>query len=116
MNYKIIFNDSRKYNNVYNNSIKTNVSLKPKIFCAESIEPKQRKAELQNHYNKNFIKGSKETPSPTCSFCNYCCQVGHISLECPLRKPTSSSNVMWVRKDRNIASCSTSKLEVPKSH
>jgi hypothetical protein len=97
-----------------NNFVKSNNILKSTVFSAKSTEPKLRKIEFSNHYKNHFVKGTEETSKPTCSFCNYCCKTGHISLECLMRKPINSSKFVWMRKDRNSSS-STSNLEVPKS-
>jgi hypothetical protein len=50
-------------------------------FLNDSLK---RDQELKNHYNSHFIQGSGVKPSNI--ICNYYYKVGHISLECQLRK------------------------------
>ena len=103
--------------NYSNNYSKTYNKPKNTQFIAKSTVPEQRKAEFSYHYRNHFIKGSNGISShTTCSFCNYCCKIGHISLECPMLKPYNTSKFMWVKKNKDIAECSTSYREVPKSN
>jgi hypothetical protein len=46
---------------------------------------------LKKRYQNIFVKGSKK--SQTCVFHNYCCHIGHISLDCELRKENNIVHV-----------------------
>jgi hypothetical protein len=70
-----------------------------------------RKEEYSNHYKSHFVKSTDKISSPSCTFCNYYCKIGHISLECPFRKTNNPLKNMWLRKDRNTASSSSSSYE-----
>jgi hypothetical protein len=71
------------------------MSLKIKII----FKPKLKDMSINESYQNTFIKGSKK--SQTCTFCNYYCHIGHISLDCKLRKENNIANVVWVPKDKN---------------
>jgi hypothetical protein len=43
-----------------------------------------RAQELKYHYKSHFIQNGDKIPSKI--FCIYCCQLGHISIECKFRK------------------------------
>jgi hypothetical protein len=61
--------------------------------------PKTQAQGLKESYQNTFIKGSKK--SQTCVFYNYYCHIGHISLDCKLRKENNIVNVVWVLKIKN---------------
>ncbi|HEY5235494.1 MAG TPA: hypothetical protein VIJ14_04900, partial [Rhabdochlamydiaceae bacterium] len=82
--------------------------------CAKTTKPITKRKEYYNHLQSHFVKSSEITNKPSRAFCNYCCNVGHISTGCPLRKPQTNSNWLWLRKDRNMASTSTSNGVCPK--
>ena len=81
---------------------------KPNNNCAKTKKPIIQTKDYSNHFQSHFVKSSENTNKPTRAFCNYCCNLGHISTGCPLRKPQPNSNWLWLRKDRNMASTSTS--------
>jgi hypothetical protein len=51
---------------------------------------------LKESYQNTFVKGSKK--SQICVFYNYCCYIGHISIDCKLRKENNIINFIWVPK------------------
>jgi hypothetical protein len=67
-----------------------------KIFLKK---PKTQAQGLKESYQNTFVKSSKN--SQTCVFCNYCCHIGHISLDCKHRKENNIVNVVWVPKIKN---------------
>jgi outer membrane cobalamin receptor len=73
------------------------VSQKYKNISKE--KPKTQAQGLKEGYQNTFVKGSKK--SQTCVFCNYCCHIGHISLDCKLRTENNIINVVWVPKIKN---------------
>jgi hypothetical protein len=62
-------------------------------------KPKTQAQGLKESYQNTFVKGSKK--SQTCVFCNYCCHISHISLDCKLRKENNITKVAWVPKIKN---------------
>jgi hypothetical protein len=62
-------------------------------------KPKTQAQGLKESYQNTFVKGSKK--SQTCVFCNYYCHIGHISLDCKLRKENNIANVVCVPKIKN---------------
>ena len=82
--------------------------------CVKSTKPITQREKYSNHYHSHFVKSSENTNKPTRAFCNHCCKTGHISLECFLRNSKTNTNYVWMRKDRNMASTSTSIRVVPK--
>jgi hypothetical protein len=63
-----------------------------------SNDPKRRAQELKSHYQTHFVKGSEK--KTTTVFYNYCCNIGHTSIECELRKGSNNSKVIWVPKSK----------------
>jgi hypothetical protein len=51
--------------------------------------------ELTSHFKSHFVQ--KKGHVPTKIFCNYCCKIDHIFLDCDFRK-RSDKNVVWVPK------------------
>jgi len=58
---------------------------------------KNKFQEIKSNYNATFKQGSI-AQKPLITFCNYCCKVGHISLECRFRNRDNNPNVVWVPK------------------
>ena len=82
-----------------------NKNVSPKIVNWSQNEHWKQTKELKCHFQNHFKQGPTINiphPSisrkPTLIFCNYCCKVGHISLECRFRKRNNMSNVIWVPK------------------
>ena len=48
-------------------------------------------------YQPMFNQGSTSQKQST-TMCNYCCHLGHISLECKFRNPNNKQNVVWAPK------------------
>jgi hypothetical protein len=68
----------------------------------KNISKEKRKTQaqgLKESYQNIFVKGSKK--SQTCIFCNYYCHIGHISLDCKLKKENNIANIFWVPKIKN---------------
>jgi hypothetical protein len=74
------------------------VSQKHKNISKEK-KPKTQPQGLKESYQNTFVKGSKK--SQICVFYNYYCHIGHISLDCKLRKENNTVNVVWVPKIKN---------------
>jgi len=53
--------------------------------------------EVKYQYQSTFKQGSI-AQKPSITFCNYCCKIGHTSLECKFRNGDNNSNVVWVPK------------------
>jgi hypothetical protein len=53
----------------------TNVKIKNIILN----DPKTRAQELKSHYQSHFVQDSEKKPYN--EFYNYCCKLGHISIE-----------------------------------
>jgi hypothetical protein len=51
---------------------------------------------LKERYQNTFVKCSKK--SSTYVFYNYYCHIGHISLDCKLKKKNKITNFIWVPK------------------
>jgi outer membrane cobalamin receptor len=66
------------------------VSQKHKNISKEKF--KTQAQGLKENYQNTFVKSSKK--SQTCVFYNYCCHIGHISLDCKLRKENNIINVV----------------------
>jgi hypothetical protein len=86
---KMIFKPNLKDISIYGLFLK-NI----KIFLKK--KHKTQAQGLKESYQNTFVKCSKK--SQTCVFYNYCCHIGHISLDCKLRKENNITNIVWVSK------------------
>jgi hypothetical protein len=57
-----------------------------------SYDPLKRAQELKNHYHSHFVQNCYLKSSNI--FYNYCCKVGHISVECQFRKGNNNTSVV----------------------
>ena len=60
---------------------------------------------MKNSYQSQFVHGGFEniqmdSAKPKITMCNYCCKLGHTSLECRFRNGGNKLNVTWVPKTR----------------
>jgi hypothetical protein len=88
---KIIFKSTLKdmsINELFLKNIKIFLKKNPRL-----------KLKDKKKYQNTFVKGSKK--SQTCVFCNYYCHIGHISLDCKLRKENNIANIVWIPKIKN---------------
>jgi hypothetical protein len=93
-------------------SLKIKMILKPKlkdmsinelffknIKIFRKKKPKTQAQGLKESYQNTFVKGRKKCQ--TCVFYNYCCHIGHMSLDFKFRKKNNITNVIWVPKIKN---------------
>ena len=95
-------NDLKRGDFQHKNENKQKFVQKQNPQVASSSDPKNKNIDLKHHFKGHFVKGKDNENRPTCAFCNYCCKLGHISLECKFRKSSNNSKVTWVPK-----SCTT---------
>jgi hypothetical protein len=72
---------------------KGSINMISKGKTSSSKLPKTQ--ELTSHFKSHFVQ--EKCHIPTIIFCNYCCKIGHISLDYDFRKK-SNKNVVWVPK------------------
>jgi hypothetical protein len=63
-----------------------------------SKDPRARAQELKDHYKSHFVQNSDKFFLKI--FYNYYCQLGHISVECKLRKRNNKIKIVWVPKSK----------------
>ena len=75
-----------------------------------SSDTKSKNINLKQHFETHFVKGKVNESKPTCAFCNFCCKLGHISLDCKIRKSNNNCNMVWVPKACTGTDTGTSKV------
>jgi exopolysaccharide biosynthesis protein len=83
--------DKSKVTSQQSKKVQTNMISKGK--ASSSKLPKSQ--ELNSHFKFHFVQ--EKDHIPTRIFYNYCCKIGHISLDCNFRKK-NNKNVAWVPK------------------
>jgi hypothetical protein len=83
--------DKSKVISQQSEKVQTNMISKGKT--SSSKLPKAQKLTL--HFKSHFVQEKYHVP--TRIFCNYCCKIGHISLDCDFRK-RNNKNIVWVPK------------------
>jgi hypothetical protein len=59
-------------------------------------KPKTQTQGLKESYQNIFVKCSNKFQ--ICVFYNYCYHIGHISLDCKLKKKNKITNFVWIPK------------------
>ena len=63
---------------------------------ASTSNPKNKNVDLKQHFRTHFVKSVEKGNKLTSAFCNYCCKLGHISLECKVKKASNNKQFAWV--------------------
>ena len=69
---------------------------KPNPFFASTSDTKNKIVDLKQHFRAHFVKSIGKEDKSTSAFCNYCCKLGHISLECKAKKSSTNKQFAWV--------------------
>ena len=71
---------------------------KQQVCLASKDVPKNKVVDVKAQFQNRFIKGETLENKPTRAFCNYCCKLGHISLDCRIRNLSIKGEISWVPK------------------
>jgi hypothetical protein len=78
-------NIHESYTNARNKNVVSNIS-------------RTRAQKFKSHYNSHLVQSSVKRPSNI--LCNYYFKLGHISIECKVRKKNNKTNIIWVPKSK----------------
>jgi hypothetical protein len=106
---------SNEFHDSYNSSKVQNLSTPNNFYKPHSnyhsSNASHNVSRIRNFSKPNQIRQTRNSKAK----CNFCCNHGHISLECAFRKPSFSPKYKWVIKEKSSQVESTSGSGVSKS-
>ena len=88
-------NEPKRGESQHKNKNKSIVKEQQISFASKTV-PRNKVIDVKTQFKNRFIKGETLDNKPTRVFCNYCCQLGHISLDCRIRSMNNKGKVTWI--------------------
>ena len=89
-------NEPKRGDLQHKNKNKQHFVQKQQVSFASKSVPRNKVSDVKAKFESRFVKGETLENKPTRAFCNYCCRLGHISLDCKIRNLSNKVGVSWV--------------------